>query len=167
MDPSGKLLYKEQISYEPIFCRFGEFGQTEGTYVNRTLIKCLTPQIKDDSDISYEEVNLELAINGIDYRTSDEAIFTFVGPQAGKMLWVYLLLFLFILILLILLGIVIYSYWNKVAMQMQARSNVYSGDEPHVVDKRPRYLIPEMRPDLRRGLQDYGGEEEDRPNPII
>jgi len=34
-------------------------------------------------------------------------------------------------------------------MQLQGRS-VYTGEDPHIIDKRPRYLIEELRPDLVR-----------------
>jgi hypothetical protein len=43
----GKILSKKSFNYQPISCRFGRFGSTVGQYVNRTLIKCLTPSIGD------------------------------------------------------------------------------------------------------------------------
>ena len=33
-------------------------------------------------------------------------------------------------------------------MQLQETRNIFSGDQPHVVNKQPRYLIPELRSDL-------------------
>ena len=33
-------------------------------------------------------------------------------------------------------------------MQLQETRNIFTGDQPHVVNKQPRYLIPELRSDL-------------------
>jgi hypothetical protein len=44
---TGILKSKKSFVYQPISCRFGRFGITTGEYVNRTLIKCLTPNIPD------------------------------------------------------------------------------------------------------------------------
>jgi hypothetical protein len=117
---------------------------TPGVYVNRTLIKCLTPNIKDDSDIGYEEVPVEIALNGVDFVSNDDVNFTFVGPNAGRMLWIYILITILTALLIIVIASLVSSYWNKIALQLQESRNVYSGDIPHVMDRRPRYLI---RPD--------------------
>ena len=139
----GNVIHKKSITYQPISCRFGRFGATPATYYNRTLIKCLTPDIKDDSDIGYEEVPLEVALNGHDYVTNEEAPYTFVGPNAGKMLWVYILIAIFTALLLVLLAALISSYWNK----MQER-NVFVGQEPHVRNKKPKYYNQEFDDDF-------------------
>lgn len=47
------------------------------------------------------------------------------------------------------IAMLISNYWNKIMLQMQESRNIYSGDQPHVVNKQPRYLIPELRQDLR------------------
>jgi len=133
----GETKEKKAISYQPISCKFGRFGVTEGTYFNRTLIKCLTPTIQDDSDIGYEEVPLEIALNGVDYVTNEEVPYTFIGPNAGRMLWVYILITIFTALLLILLAALVSSYWNK--LQLSDR-NVYAGQEPHVLNKKPKYF---------------------------
>lgn len=44
---SGSVTHSKSFSYQPIACRFGRFGITIGKYVNRTLIKCITPGITD------------------------------------------------------------------------------------------------------------------------
>ena len=43
----GKIVSKKSFIYQPISCRFGRFGSTVGQYVNRTIIKCLTPNVGD------------------------------------------------------------------------------------------------------------------------
>jgi hypothetical protein len=51
LDYSGpamaRLVSKKSFNYQPINCKFGRFGITVGQYVNKTLIKCLTPNIGD------------------------------------------------------------------------------------------------------------------------
>ena len=41
------LVIKKSFAYQPIKCRFGRFGTSPAIYVNRTLIKCITPKIED------------------------------------------------------------------------------------------------------------------------
>lgn len=144
----GKIVSKKSFIYQPISCRFGRFGSTVGQYVNRTIIKCLTPNVGDDSDVAYEEIPVEIALNGVDYFSSDDVIFTFVGPNAGKMLWVYILITVFTAILIIGIVAFVSSYWNKIIVQSnESRRNLQSGDQPHVVNKQPRYLDPFLRGD--------------------
>ena len=162
----GSFTSKKHFTYQQISCKFGRFGETSGLYVNRTLIKCLTPGIKDDSDIGYEEVNLELALNGQDFEKSEEFNFTFVGPNVSSMLWVYVLITIFVALIIIVSGALISSFWNKIAMQLQETKsrNVYSGDQPHVIDRRPRYLIPELRNDLNQNFIIQEQEQNERRN---
>ena len=131
------------IAYQPILCRFGRFGTTAAEYFNRTHIKCLTPHIIDDSDIGYEEVDVEVAENGVNFVSGDNAQFTFVGPNAGKMLWIYILIILFIAILVIVLITLCSTYWNRILMQYQG-INALEGERPQVVNRKLRYLIENM-----------------------
>lgn len=85
---------------------------------------------------------MEIALNGVDYVTNEETPYTFIGPNAGKMLWVYILITIFTALLIILLAAMISSYWNK--MQMGDR-NVYAGQEPHVINKKPKYFNTDLR----------------------
>ena len=48
-----KIIIKKSFAYQPIKCRFGRFGTSSGIYVNRTLIKCITPKIEDVFNIDY------------------------------------------------------------------------------------------------------------------
>ena len=45
------MVHVKSFTYQPIVCRFGRFGMTAGTYVNSTLIKCITPAIDDVNTI--------------------------------------------------------------------------------------------------------------------
>lgn len=146
-DSKGEIIEKRLISYQPVYCKFGRFGVTEGKYFNRTLIKCLTPTIADDSDIGYEEVPLEIALNGVDFVSNDEQPYTFIGPNAGRMFWVYILITIFTALLLILLAALISTYWNKVQF---SDKNVYTGMEPHVINKKPKYFNNEVNPEDRQ-----------------
>lgn len=97
----------------------------------------MTPTIQDDSDIGYEEVPVEIALNGVDYVSNDDQLFTLIGPNAGRMIWVYILIILFMLLLLILLIALVSTYWNSAILT--ADRDVRTANEPHVINKRPRY----------------------------
>jgi len=58
------------------------------------------------------------------------------------MLWVYILITILLAALVILLIALISTYWTK----MQERS-VYTGDEPHVINKKPKYWNEERAGD--------------------
>lgn len=109
---------------------------------------------------------MEIALNGIDYVVNDDVIFTFVGPNAGKMLWFYVLITIFTALLMIAIAVLISSYWNKITLQLQETRNIFSGDQPHVVNKHPRYVLPEMRADLLPDAENrnYGSNESNDPN---
>ena len=64
-------------------------------------------------------------------------MFTFIGPNAGRMIWVYILIILFMLLLLILLIALISTYWNSSILT--AERDVRTANEPHVINKRPKY----------------------------
>jgi len=58
----------EQFEQYGIKCKFGRFGSSPATYINRTTILCLTPNIREaPSDISQEMVDLTVAMNGVDF----------------------------------------------------------------------------------------------------
>ena len=64
-----------------IKCRFGRFGTSAATYINKTHILCLTPNIQDDpADISEEVVQVTVAMNGVDFNDEySEVSFIFIG----------------------------------------------------------------------------------------
>jgi hypothetical protein len=129
---------KVRVKYQPILCRFGRFGTTEAEYFNRTHIKCNTPNIEDDSDIGFEEIDVDVAENGIDFVKAGKL--TLQGPNSGKMIWVYILILLLILALLAGLVYFVYKYYDQVQFQVFEASQ---GDDPHTVAKKLKYLIEE------------------------
>ena len=131
---------KVRVKYQPILCRFGRFGTTEAEYFNRTHIKCNTPNIEDDSDIGFEEIDVDVAENGIDFVKAGKL--TLQGPNSGKMIWVYILILLLILALLAGLVYLVYKYWDQVKNQFQG-IKASQGDDPHTVAKKLKYLIEE------------------------
>lgn len=135
---NGKIINRKSFAYEPIACKFGRFGITVGQYVNRTMIRCITPSIDDDSDIAREEVELAIALNGYDFISNSDIPFTFIGPSSGTMIWYYLLLIFFLIALILALSTCISSYLNK----MRSQSG-FSDDRPHTVNRRPRYYNQE------------------------
>merc|ERR1712032_1372737 len=110
---SGSIKTKSTITYQPITCKFGTFGVTQGVYYNRTLIKCLSPTIQDDSDIGYEDVYLELSLNSVDFQYDSNIEYTFIGPAAGRMLWIYIIIAILMALLMIIFAALISSYWNR------------------------------------------------------
>jgi hypothetical protein len=129
---------KKDFNYQPILCKFGKYGTTEAEYLNRTNIRCLSPNIKDDSEIGLEDVEMEVAENGVDFVPVGKV--KLKGPNTGTMFWIYLLLIFLILLALIGLIALIASNWNKYMSQyMSVNANV--GDEPHVKNKQLKYLI--------------------------
>jgi len=126
-------------------------------YVNRTLIKCMTPRIEDDSDISFEDVQVGVALNGVDFVESSNVIFTFQGPNSGKMMWVYILVTLFIAAIIALIVYLASTYWNKIQMSLidTSRRDVYSAGEPHVINKQPKYLNQEYRNQMAQQDRSY------------
>lgn len=53
---------------EGIKCKFGKYGQSQATYLNKTTILCLTPNIADDPDtITVSTVAVTVAMNGVDF----------------------------------------------------------------------------------------------------
>ena len=90
---------------------------------------------------------------------NSNAVITFQGPNAGRMMWVYILITLFIALIIGLLVYLASSYWDKIQASLldTGRRDVYSSDLPHVIQKQPRYLNPEYRADLRQ-------QEQNQPN---
>jgi len=76
-----------------IKCKFGRFGSSAATYVNKTHILCLTPNIQDDpADISEESVQVTVAMNGVDFNDDySEVEFNFIGTGGSISILVIIL----------------------------------------------------------------------------
>ena len=130
---------RSSFSYQPMKCKFGEFGMTNAEYINRTTVRCLTPQIDDDSDIASEDVEVELATNGEDFYGGDNNVLTFKGPNSGKMVWLYILG-------LLLLALCIVGLFAFVCSNFKVL-NAEEGERSQVINKRLRYLIQNIGQD--------------------
>lgn len=71
-------------------CKFGRFGPASATYINRTTILCLSPNIQDDpSDIYQETVTVTVAMNGVDFNDENSDLeFQFTGTGGRISTWV-------------------------------------------------------------------------------
>ena len=130
----GELKESSTFSYQPMLCKFGRFGTTEAEYINSTHVSCLTPKIENDEDIGYEEVDIEVAPNGKDFIGGKNNEYTFKGPNAGQMFWVYLLFILLGLLLIGALFAVASTYWNSIMTQYHGLSTV-EGEQSQVQQK--------------------------------
>lgn len=91
-----------------IQCKFGRFGVGQGSYVNKTTLKCLTPSVSDDPDSIWREtVKITVALNGQDFDEDNSDVeFTFVGTGSTLVFWPYIVSTL--LIGLLLVGIIMF-----------------------------------------------------------
>ena len=135
INEEGEKLESKKFEYQPIKCKFGKYGTTDARYINGTRIECLTPPIGSDTDIGYEKVDIEVALNGQDYVKYSDVTYTFIGDGANKMIWLYILMILFIAILAIILLLLASSFWNKIGSVDDRGSQVRG--------KRIKYLIDE------------------------
>lgn len=101
--------------------------------------------------MGYEDINLEIALNGVDYYSDPDIVFTFIGPAAGRMLWIYIIISILTALLLIIFACLISSYWNRLNLSTRSR-DVFSSDQPHVYMKRPRYIVQHSRQELQGDL---------------
>lgn len=71
-----------------IVCRFGKYGTVPALYVNKTSIKCITPETKIARKEMHEDtVTVEVALNGQDFFKAGS--YTFKGTSTG--LWLVLM----------------------------------------------------------------------------
>ena len=83
----------EQFEQYSVKCKFGRFGSSPATYLNKTHILCLTPNIRESpSEIATETVSLTVAMNGVDYNDDySDLTVTFVGTGQGLSVWVIIM----------------------------------------------------------------------------
>lgn len=88
--PGNNYVEQDQFGMK---CKFGRFGPSTATYINKTTILCLTPNIQEDpSDISSETVTISVALNGIDFNDEyTKCEFTFIGTGANLSIMVMIM----------------------------------------------------------------------------
>ena len=95
-----------------IVCRFGSYGDAPAVYINKTNIRCITPDTKIlRKDMHQDTVQVSLALNGQNF--FDIGNYTFKGSASG--LWVVLMwlgLVILIVAIIVLLGILISKYYD-------------------------------------------------------
>ena len=63
-----------------IKCKFGRFGSAPATYINKTTVLCLTPNTREaPSEVSTETVEINIAMNGVDYNEDSGVSVVFIG----------------------------------------------------------------------------------------
>ena len=125
-----------------IVCRFGSFGDVPAVYINRTNIRCLTPDTKMlRKDLHQDTVVVQLALNGQDF--IEVGNYTFKGSASG--LWVVLMwlgLVILIVAIVVLLGILISKYYDGLPLPEALRGlfpqpieegRVSAASGPHVL----------------------------------
>jgi len=111
----------EQFEQYSLKCKFGRFGSSPATYLNKTHILCLTPNIRESpSEIATETVSLTVAMNGVDYNDdySDLQV-TFVGTGQGLSVWVILMGTLIFALLIISIIVFLFGLQTLIAAQNQ------------------------------------------------
>lgn len=109
-----------------IKCKFGRFGNSPGTYINKTTILCLTPHITEDpKDISQETVVLSVAMNGVDFDEDSDLEFTFEGTGTTLSTWVIVLGCLIIGLLIVSIAIFIGGFQEYMRVQKQQSRQSY------------------------------------------
>jgi hypothetical protein len=108
--------------------------------------------------MGYEDVYLELSLNGVDFYTNSDINYTFIGPEAGRMLWIYIIIAILTALLLIIFAALISSYWNRLNLNNR---DVFSSQQPHILNKKPRYKV-QNRAELQGDLL---GQENNNINP--
>ena len=125
-----------------ILCRFGKYGDISAVYVNRTHVRCLTPETHIlRKDLHEDVVQVELAMNGQDFFPIGP--YTFKGSASG--LWVVLMwlaLVVLIVAILVMLGLLISKYYDHAYMpsflrdmmnQPEHDGRVSEASGPHVL----------------------------------
>lgn len=125
-----------------IVCRFGQYGDIPAVYINRTQVRCITPETHIlRKDIHDDPVPMQLAMNGQDFY--DIGTYTFKGTASG--LWVVLMwlgLVILIVAIIVMLGLLISKYYDhsylpgflKDLIPQQAdEGRVSAASQPHVV----------------------------------
>ena len=126
---------KSQSGEFSITCRFGRFGQTQGIWMNSSVIKCFTPTNNDEIDSIYKEgVLLSISQNGQDFdEDNTNTDFTMKGNATYMAFWPWIIGTLLVGALAVSLAMMIFSLINKCLAGVGKSSSVRYGENPHVV----------------------------------
>jgi len=107
----------EQFEQYGLKCKFGRFGSAPATYMNKTHILCLTPNIRESpSEIATETVSLTVAMNGVDYNDDFSSLtVTFVGTGQGLSIWVIIMGTLIFALLIISIIVFLFGLQTLIA----------------------------------------------------
>lgn len=124
-----------------IMCRFGRFGETQGIFINETIVKCVTPAVEDDPDSIYREtVRLTVAMNGQDHdEDSSQADFTFVGTGTYLVFWPFIIGALLLGLLIVALVVCCSALFTRLSLQNPM--------EPHTMALGEGIAVPRGRAD--------------------
>lgn len=129
-----------------IMCRFGRFGETQGIFINETLVKCVTPAVEDDPDSIFREtIRLTVAMNGQDHdEESSQADFTFVGTGTYLVFWPFIIGALLIGLMIVALVVCCAALFQKLSMQD------YLAADPHTLALGGGIQVPRGRGDWNK-----------------
>ena len=138
-----------------IVCRFGKYGDVPALYVNKTIVKCLTPETGlRRKDLHEDTVEVDLALNGQDFFKAGK--YSFKGSASG--LWIvlmWLLMLILIVGILVLIGVSCTYCWRNFAMpkfdfgfsRMNPSEGQVAADRgPHVLRDNEGVIRPRASP---------------------
>lgn len=102
----------EEFEQYHMKCKFGRFGTTPATYVNKTAIICLTPNINTaPQNFKTETVDLTVAMNGVDFNDDySDATMTFIGTGTGMNAWIMVMGVTTLVLLLLAVCVFLFGY---------------------------------------------------------
>ena len=129
---------KKSINEQKFVCRFGKYGETEAEFINRTDIICLTPKFNtEDDDIVYDEINLEISPNGVDFIEAGKI--TLKGQKAKSAGFMYsVLAILGVLFLACIAALVAWTFINKRGFPIPADAHTQNGKLKYLEENRNR-----------------------------
>jgi len=93
-----------------IKCKFGRFGSSSATYINKTTVLCLTPNTREaPSEVSTETVEINIAMNGVDYNDDSGVTVVFVGTGQGMSIGVIIMGVLIFALLIIAIAFFLFG----------------------------------------------------------
>ena len=115
-------------------CKFGRFGSAPATYINRTTILCLSPNIQEDpSDIYQETVVVTVAMNGVDFNDENSEIeFLFTGTGGRISTWVIVMGTLIFGLLIV--SVLIFFSALQEFMSWRAKENIPRSSYTHATE---------------------------------